>query len=72
VPTPPGCTRPRTRSTQRESLQSRLLERITTKKQVPNEIYLQEEISSEEEDDDGETTNHQEEEQEDDDENRPT
>lgn len=26
---------------------------------MPNEIYLQEEISSEDEDDDGETTNHQ-------------
>ena len=40
---------------QRESLQSRLLERITTKKQVPQEIYLEEELSSDEEDDDEET-----------------
>ena len=39
----------------RESLQSRLLERITTKKQQsPQEIYLEEELSSEEED--GQTT----------------
>jgi hypothetical protein len=28
-----------------------LLERITTKKQAPQEIYLEEELSSEEEDD---------------------
>ena len=36
----------------RESLQSRLLERITTKKQKsPEEIYLDEELSSEEDDD---------------------
>jgi hypothetical protein len=40
---------------QRESLQSRLLERITTKKQAPQEIYLEEELSSDEEDDDEET-----------------
>ncbi|CDW77529.1 UNKNOWN [Stylonychia lemnae] len=58
----------------RESLQSRLLERITIKKQAQNEIFLQEEISSEEEEDDGETTNHQvqEEDQEDDDDNKTT
>lgn len=35
----------------RESLQSRLLDRINTKKQAsPKEIYLEEELSSEEED----------------------
>jgi hypothetical protein len=37
-------------SNNRESLQSRLLERITTKKQKsPEEIYLEEELSSDEE-----------------------
>lgn len=54
----------------RESLQSRLLERITTKKQPQPEIYLEEEITSEEEDDDGETTNQQDEDE--DDENKVT
>ena len=41
-------------SNNRESLQSRLLERISTKKQKSpaKEIYLEEEITSEEGDDD--------------------
>jgi hypothetical protein len=36
-------------SNNRESLQSRLLERITTKNKAPEEIFLEAELSSEEE-----------------------
>jgi hypothetical protein len=47
-----GNSKEQRNSNNRESLQSRLLERINTKKQPsPNEIYLEEELSSDGEED---------------------